>query len=238
MYEVLEDIGLSRNESKVYVALSELGSTSATKIARKSKLDRANVYDSLERLKEKGLVSYISINGVKMYQSTNPECLKLLLAEKERKLNSIIPNLNLNNDLADKKEISVHEGLKAFTNILENFLNYKEEILVFGIPKKAPEKMRFFIPHFHRRRIPMKIAMKHIYNHNAKERINYLNTLNYTNARFLNKNTESNVSTNICGEEVVLVLWEKNPITIQIKNLHIAQMYKIYFEILWKSSFK
>ena len=53
MYEVLEQIGLSRNESKAYLALLELGSTSAGRVAKKTRLDRANIYDSLEKLKLK-----------------------------------------------------------------------------------------------------------------------------------------------------------------------------------------
>lgn len=69
--------------------------------------------------------------------------------------------------------------------MLDGFLKYNEPILVYGIPKEAPEKMKTFIPHFHNRRIPQKIVMKHIYNHNAQERIKYLNTLPYTEARYL-----------------------------------------------------
>jgi len=237
MQEVLEGLGLSRNESKAYLALLELGFTPAGKIARRAKLDRANIYDSLEKLKQKGLVSYVLNNDTRYYEAAKPKCLRRLLEDKRQRLENIMPQLNLANEMAENKnETHIYEGLKSFTNILGGFLEYEEPILVFGIPQVAPEMMRFFIPHFHKVRIPKKIVMKHIYNYNAQERIKYLNTLEYTEARYLPKEFDSPVSTNICGDEVVFVLWEKNPITIQIKNRKIADVYKKYYEVLWDTA--
>ena len=91
MYEVLEEIGLSRNESKAYLALLELGSTSAGCIAKKTRLDRANIYDSLEKLKLKGLASHVKIEGVRHYQATGHEALRNSLNEKAMLLESIMP---------------------------------------------------------------------------------------------------------------------------------------------------
>ena len=50
--KILEEIGLTQNESKVYLSLIELGSSSVTQIIQKSGLHRAVVYDLLERLLE------------------------------------------------------------------------------------------------------------------------------------------------------------------------------------------
>jgi len=74
------------------------------------------------------------------------------------------------------------------------------------------------------------------YNHNAKQRIAFLNKMKLTEAKYLPESFDSQVSTNICGDQVVIALWN-NPITIiQIKNQAVADSYKRYFELLWKSA--
>ncbi|MFH1590270.1 MAG: helix-turn-helix domain-containing protein [archaeon] len=237
MYEALEEIGLSKNESKVYISLLEIGINSAGKIAKEADLDRTNVYDVLDKLKNKGLVSYVIKDGTKHFQAADPRILRTLLSEKERGLSTIMPQLKLLKNMTENKnETQTYEGLSAFTNILDNFLSYNDQILVYGIPAIAPEMVRFFIPHFHRKRIPMNIVMKHIYNYNAQDRIAYLNTLEHTEAKYLPKEFDSPVSTFICGDEVVMVLWEKKPITIRIINKQISEVYKKYFEILWREA--
>jgi septum site-determining protein MinD len=74
--KILEEVGLTPNESKVYLSLIELGSSSATQIIQKAGLHRAVVYDLLERLIEKGLVGYVIKGRKKFFEATNPERLK------------------------------------------------------------------------------------------------------------------------------------------------------------------
>jgi len=235
--DILVDIGLSPNEAKIYISLLNIGLSTATSISDDSKLHRANVYDSLKKLIEKGLVSHIKRDKTTLYEATNPQALLRLVKEKENKVISILPQLLLNRKLATTKgDAQIYEGVQAFTNILYGFLKYKEEILVYGIPKIAPEMMVTRIPHFHTERLKLKISMKHIYNHDAGERIKDLNKMPLTFARYLPDKFDSQVSTNICGEEVVLTLWVKPIFSIRIKNKLIANSYKKYFSLLWNSS--
>ena len=107
-------------------------------------------------------------------------------------------------------------------------------IKYYGIPKEAIKLMETFIIHFHERRIGMKIEMDHIYNEDAQDRISYLNKMQYTKAKYLPNEYNSPVSTNICGDEVVLILWTNNPLVIQIINKDIAHQYQKYFDMIWK----
>ena len=65
--ETLIKIGLTDAEAKIYLVLLELGSSQAVHITSKSALHRRTVYDAIERLVEKGLVSYIRENNIKKY---------------------------------------------------------------------------------------------------------------------------------------------------------------------------
>lgn len=231
---ILEDAGLAQSEALVYLALNEIGASSIGDITKTTGLHRANTYQVLDRLIQRGLVSYILKDERKIFSVNDPQNLLHLLHEKQTALEKILPDLLLPHQLAKEKgSAAIYEGVQAFQRMLDHFLDFKAPILVYGIPRNAPELMKHFIQQYHVRRMQKKISMLHIYNFNALERIRYLNTLPYTEARFLPQEYESSVSTNICGDEVVLVLWSENPFVIHIKNKHVAESYRRYFSLLW-----
>ena len=75
----LQEVGLTKTESVVYWALLQLGSSLAGKISRKSGVHRRSVYDAMDRLIEKGLVSETFVKGEKNYHAINPRRLLELL---------------------------------------------------------------------------------------------------------------------------------------------------------------
>lgn len=238
--EILQDAGLSKNEAKVYLALLSLGIVSAGKVADRCKLHRTNVYDALDRLISKGLVSHlIDKKNVKMFEATDPNKLVVLIKEKEKSVQNIMPQLLLEQQLSQKKSSAqVFEGLKAFKLAEYNLLNYNEPILAFGIPAVVPEVVKSYIMGFHKERMDKKIMFKHIYNENAKDRIKLLNEMEYTEAKYLPEQFNSPVTTMICGKEVLLINWAK-PITfIRIENEQLANAYKSYFDVLYKAAKK
>lgn len=236
MYEeALKEVGLSANESKVFLALLELGISNVGSISKESKVHRTNVYDCLSKLESKNLVKMHDKEGTKYFEANDPNELVNIIKEKEKRLKSFIPLLMIDYKLAEKKaNTHVFEGVKAIQDILDGFLNYNEPILVYGVPKIAPQILGdWLLPH-HKRRVEKKILMLHIYNEDSKERINFLNKMEYTEAKYLPKEFNSPVSTEICGDEIMFVFWKNPPIVIHIKNKEIASFYKSYFGMLWE----
>ncbi len=237
--DTLLELGLSKNEAKVYLALLRLGTTTAGKISDISGIHRTNVYDALDRLIERGLVSFIVKNDSKFYEAEHPNNLINILKRKEEKLMSVIPQLILDKNLSGPKpEARILTGVKAYKNILEGYLEKNMSRVVYGLPRKAYKMLGPFLVHYHKRRIEKKLEIKHIYNFDARKRINFLNKMPYTEARYLPKEFDSPVSTSICGDEVNFVLYEKEPIIIQICNQKIADAYRRYFDILWEMAKK
>ena len=160
----LEGIGLSRNESKIYVTLLNLGSSTAGIIAEKSKIYRTNVYEASQRLIEKGLVSYIFKGHQKMFQAEDPSKIMNMFKEKEEAFKKILPQLTLDNKLTKNKEkVTIYEGIKGIKVILWDTLKEKEEtnsfneVLAFGIAKDSFWKMKAFANQYHKKRIEMKL---------------------------------------------------------------------------------
>ena len=80
----LRKIGLSDNEIKIYLALLKSGTNTAYDIGNITGIYRAHVYDKLEQLMKKGLVTYIFKGAKKYFQATHPSKLKQYLEDKKR----------------------------------------------------------------------------------------------------------------------------------------------------------
>lgn len=233
---ILKDLGLSQNEAKVYTALIEMGASTATKISEKSRVHRTNVYEALDRLKKKSLVACVTKKKTTLFEATDPATLSIIIKEKEAKLNAILPQFKLAQQLSQKKD-SVHlgEGLIAVKNAYNSTLEKNKPIYTMGSPKAASDVARHFLDKFHRQRIAKKIPMYHIYNADAKERIDVIKKWPYTYVRVLPAKFNSPVSTGICGDEVTLKFWnKKDGMAITIKSEKVAKAYQNYFDLLWE----
>lgn len=235
----LESTGLSRNEARVFVALLYSGASNVGKIAEQSGVHRTNVYDALERLQEKGLVASSHQKGVGVFEAAPPQQLFQMVKEKEQIVQDLMPQLaNIKEFSPKKSEAHVYEGLLAAKNMMEHMLEKGEPIYVYGVSTQAPALIAPFLTQFHKRRQAKKVQFNHIYNQTGAERAKFLNTLPYTEARVLPKEFDSAVATNICGDEVIMIIWQKKAHVVQIINQDIADSYRRYFNLLWGMSKK
>ena len=104
----LEDIGLSSTEIKIFITILQLGETKAGKIIEKSKLQSSSVYNAINSLINRGLVSYIKKGKIKFYKSANPETILDYIDLKKREFLKLLPELK-----AKQKRI-VEEGVEFF----------------------------------------------------------------------------------------------------------------------------
>ena len=87
--EKLEELGLTSGESKVYEALLVLGPSTVGPVVKKSNVAYSNIYEILNRLLDKGLVSFIVKQKTKYFQAEDINRIKdyLVLQEKELEKN-------------------------------------------------------------------------------------------------------------------------------------------------------
>ena len=65
--EIFDELGLTNSEARIYIILLDLGTAQVGQIMEKTGMHRRNIYDSIARLLEKGLVSYVMINNKKYF---------------------------------------------------------------------------------------------------------------------------------------------------------------------------
>ena len=116
--KVLEKLGFSPNEIKVYLVLNEHSSLKAGKISKLAKIDRSSCYNSLKLLLEKGLASYVNIGKVKWFQTTGPKRLLEFVKEQEEDIKSILPSLEeIHRINKIEGQVRLFKGIKGIKSI-------------------------------------------------------------------------------------------------------------------------
>ncbi len=246
MQEILEKAGLSRNEARVYLTLLDLGTTSSKPIIEKTGLHRQSVYDALDLLIEKGLVSFVVQANIKRFRASDPKAFldyfdkkDSEIKEQKQEFMKILPNLSAKRDLSsEKQETTVYSGNKGIKSLLDDMLNQENEILTIGASEIEAEAfqhhLQFNIPKFHRLREKKKISYRILLSEELRQRANKLNKLKNTEARILPKEFTSNSSTNIYGDKTSIIMWGSQPFGVLIKSKEIADAQRRHFNLLWK----
>ena len=232
--EELIEVGLTKNEAKIYLSLIDLGPSLAGVISRKTGVHRRSVYDAIERLIEKGLIGYITNNNRKYFQAVNPRKLLDLIKEKEELINKILPDLEKKyNFIKEKQETLFFRGKQGIKSIFEDQINEAKEILIFGASKGVSEVLKYYLPIYNKRRINKKIKIKIIYDIKSK---GMHSKIPLSEIRYLPY--KSYATTNIYANKVAIILWQENPLAILINDKKIAQSYREYFNLMWKTAKK
>lgn len=140
----LVDLGLSEEESKVYLATLELGGSYVSTIAKKAGVNRVACYHTLDNLLSKQLISTIKKNNMKYFFVESPQLLVNQLEQKFEHAKNILPELlSITNAMAYKPKIQYFEGLEDIKRIFEDTLETKELLgytNLADLPNVIPEK--------------------------------------------------------------------------------------------------
>ncbi|MGB3478683.1 MAG: helix-turn-helix domain-containing protein, partial [bacterium] len=161
IHQVLEKIGLTANETKVYLALIGLGTSLAGNIARKAGLHRRQTYDALHRLIGKGLVSYTVKAGKKLFRPVDPERIIEIAKQQEREIASILPEItNKFRKTESKIHAEIYEGAEGLKSVMELILKERKEWFTIGSTGKGPVVLPFYLEQFARKRVKLGIKRK------------------------------------------------------------------------------
>jgi len=239
MQETLEKIGLTKNEAKVYLALVKTGDSLASTIAKITNLHRRPVYDSLDKLIEKGLVSYNIKSGKKYFQAQNPEKILSILKDKENEIKHILPEL-ISKFNATKPEVfsEIYEGKEGLKTVMELILKENKDWLSIGSTGKGPSVIPYFLEHWHKKRIKQKIQFKTLIadTPEGRERTKKFSKIGLAKVKFLPKKIKHPQTIWIFGNKVAIILVSMEHLTIfLIDNKEVAVSFRDYFNYMWAS---
>lgn len=240
--EILEQIGLTNSESKVYMALIELGLSTTGKIIEKSNIASSKIYEILEKLMQKGLVSSIVKEGVKHFEATSPRRILDYINEKEEEIEKqkiaiekLIPELELKQQMiTEKSEVTVYKGIKGVETAFYESLKYMkkgETLEVIGVGLIDEHKKRIF-SRFNKLRAEKGVNMKIVFNEQSKnERIEEFKEMDLVEYRFTQEMTPAAID--IFKDRVLMFPQSKEPIAIVMENKEIAESFRVQFKKLW-----
>ena len=239
--EILQEVGLSLNESKVYEALLDLGESSVQQVSLKAKVHRRNVYDSLKKLEEKGLVSEVFVKGEKRYKAISPTKLIELLKEKEEKINKILPELKAKQEANEEKEEAYfYRGTEGFKVYLQKILETGETVYFIGAKGFwLDPRLKHYLNHFEKERKKRGIKFMHLFDNEIKKEKPEILKLVGKPYRFLPKKYSSTTAVDIFGPYVVTFVGvkpgnlEEEPIQFVMKSRRLADGYRKFFSFMW-----
>jgi len=244
---LLKDIGLTDGEIRVYIALLELGKSSAGKIIEHSKVSPSKIYDVLNRLIEKGLVSYIIEGKIKHFNAAPPREILNFIDRKEEELKvhknefkKILPDLLSKQKENNKKfNAEIFEGIRGLITVFDmsfNELKKGEALYAFGYPPYASNLFDAYWKGYHRKCDKKGIIRKVIYDYETwflKKREKRL----LAQQKYLPKGIITPSWVLIFNDKVATVIvTEEQKVCFLVQNKEVANSYAEYFNILWKNA--
>lgn len=242
----LQEIGLSKNEASVYSALLSLGLTTTGLIIQKTKLHGQLVYQALNQLASRDLVSYVIKRNRKYFQASSPDMLLNNIHKIEDLTRSIIPNLKqIQKNKTNKLQVKIMYGHEGFINNLQDVIASaaRHDKVVRIIGGAAAKDFYRVIGDWYQTYINI-LECKKI----TKWQISPDNTATEFKEKFAReKNTIlkimppafSNITqTRITPEMATIEIYDVETVIIQIHSKAIAKSYRVYFDFLWQQGKK
>jgi sugar-specific transcriptional regulator TrmB len=239
-------LGFNKNEAQVYLILIKFVKADAGQIIKETHFHKNIVYDNLEKLINKGLVSYIIENKRKVFQITSSTSLIDYFENEEKKLNEkkkeaekITKEINkIARQLPSTQEAMVFRGVRGVKNFYYEGVKQNQDTLAFGAPQESIDIMgEIFWRNLQVKRQEKNVHAKLIFNPSIKE---YGESIKnpLTEVRYFERDFEPMSETHIQGDEVGIIVWTKEPILFLIKDKLVAESYRKFFEKMWKQARK
>jgi sugar-specific transcriptional regulator TrmB len=233
------NLGLSETEAILYLAALELGQAHMQDLAKKSGLKRTSIYNYLEALLSKGLITSSKKKRRIVYIATNPEQLieieKARLAELER----TVPELSaIYNNSKNKPKITFFEGVNGIKNIYADSLKERQPIFGWSDFENMAEVLGdYYFDIYPPERAKRGIVIKTFVPDGAKSKEFQKNDAKYLRETKLVKFSDWKTEIYIYGNKVALMSFRSNPpIAILIEDKDITQTLKFIWEQLWNKS--
>lgn len=238
LINVLVELGLKPQEAKVYFACLKLGQSTVGKIADEADVQRTFVYDILDILAERGIVSLVEIKGVMHYSAVSIERFREMQKEKLKKFEKVLPEFKaLEMTVGDRPRVQFFEGIEGVFSALSDTLNLPigGEILAYatgtGLYEKEVERSYEYL----KRRIKRKIFSRVIapdtvgtrkFTDNDKEQLRETTLVSSDRFGFTNE-------INIYANKMLVMSLQGELLAVIIESESVAKTQRMIFELAW-----
>lgn len=238
---LLQKLGLSQKEAKLYLVSLEAGPATIAKLAHNSGLKRGTIYEFLGEMLEKGLLE-VTISGKRrLYSGTPPKKLEKIIDRQKEILNSLLPDLSLlSSNSQEKPKIRFYEGRSGILSAYYEILNIPNGSEVLGFSTFESVYKIFTensISNYIQRRVAKKIRQKLImpsdkfgHNHIDNNEKELRETIMIPKEKFPITN-----EINIYQNKVAIISLGEEKVGVIIESKQVADTQRAIFNLLWNS---
>ncbi len=257
MNTTLHTLGLTENESAIYLAFLKDGAKTAAEIARMLHMDKSSCYRAVEALISKGLLITTPKKRNTTHTAVSPEVLKEIYHQKmielknqESHLDSFVQSLIKENESQRSTFIKVNTGIEAIRNGMDQNLE-----AAFQSNKMIKEFYRLSFPYFQdkdhakwvnefaKRRIKAGVSIRQIVDFAG---LDVFAPIMKSDKRLLKeihlmpKEMRGMYGLRISGDVIHIISFDKNEnyIDITIKDTYVALLINSLFDFMWERSEK
>lgn len=235
--QLLQKLGFSQKEAKVYLASLELGTSSAQDVAKQAGLNRTTGYAVLNYLVNRGVMGKTKIRGKTRFIPEPPERLATLIHELDRAIAESLPELQaIYNKKETKPKITFYEGERAVQKIYDDTLAEKPtEILEYNTNAYF-EGRADVDPDYIKKRIALGIHARRIAGKGSKwdTKHKYLDAKELSQTAIVPKeNFDPQIEVNIYNNKIAFLNYAEN-MSVIIESQPIANAMRQAYELSWE----
>ena len=235
---LVQSLGLTQDEARVYLAALELGEATMQDLARKAKVKRTTMYNFIDELLTRQFLVEMRRGKRKIYSAVAPEHLVEIAKTRMWELERALPLLHaIHNRSAHKPRVTFHEGIEGIKEVYNDMLTTKAPIIGCSDYKHmwatlGKECCEYFPPERAKRGISYTaIANDTPENrkHGATDKAVFRET------KFIPARSDLRTEINIYGNKVLLASFRSHPaFAVLIEDADSAETLRLLFKELWQ----
>ena len=236
---ILKDVGFSSKDIRVYLATLELGEAMIADIARRADVSRTTCYKILEELVEKHLISFYVKRKKRYFLAEDPQKLIDLLKQHTETLEEALPSLRAaHRKWSFKPDVRLYTGIKGLNSILLEVLaeqrNFEVIASVDDDFQLHGEDVSEYIEQ--RKKLHLRVRLLTDKSKKAQE-FKMRDSEELRETRFVPSQYDFKTANYIFGNKVALIsLRQEHPMGLVINDEALADTFRMYFDLLWKSA--
>jgi sugar-specific transcriptional regulator TrmB len=240
----LKGLGLRENETKVFLAILQLGDSTIGKLEKETELHKQLIYMAATTLQKRGLVDVYEAGGRRHFKVSNPAALEERLSTELKRAKKITPLLfELQSKKTATESARVYRGRRGFLQYnIEGLRNQPKgsEVLIisykssryFDVLKKDSEDFA----RYEQLRIKRKVTFKSLAFASAAEEMPFYENRPLVKLRLLTNQAQPPMDVIIFYNRVGLYFYGQEPRILDLSGQETVNGFRSYFELLWKDA--
>ena len=233
--EALKNLGVEDKEAKVYLACLELGNGTIQEVAEKSGVKRTSIYNILEDMKAKKLVSELKRENKISLIPQDPNDLVVRAEEKVKEVRVALPELlSIYNLPANKPKVSYYQGIEGIKKVYQDFLEAKEDVCGYSDYNKMFEAVdNDWLLEIPKKRAAAKVKFQCIAKDSKIAREIKSRDKEQLRETKLVTGVEFDTEINIYGNKVALISFRRPYVGVIIEDRAIVATMRSSWKLLW-----